>query len=117
MWWSIPRLCVACLLTVPAILELPEFITEWDKKWQPMLTLLDLWYVRFLLIVAAGVIITYPQWAAVIRTRMRFPWGSTFWGGLVFTLAWKRTAWKEQREFRRQRRRFEREKKKRGGGE
>ena len=87
------------------------------KAWEEMLGILDLWGVRVGLTLFGLTIITYPLWAAAMRRGMSLPWGSTFWGGLVFTLAWKRTAWKERREFRRQRRRFEREKKKRGGGE
>ena len=75
-----------------------------------MTALLDLWYVRLILLVAAGLLITYPQWEKAIRTRLALPWGSTFWGGLVFTLAWERTKWVE-----RWKRWQERRKRKRGG--
>ena len=56
-----------------------------------MTALLDLWYVHLILLVAAGLLITYPQWALAIRRGMKLPLGSTLWGGIVFTVAWKIT--------------------------
>ena len=106
--WSLPRLCLACLLAIPSILELPEFITEWDEKWQAMMALLDLWYVRLALLIAAGLLITYPQWAAAIKLRLQLPHELTLWGGLHFWYGTKKADWQIWRERRKQ---------KRGGGE
>ena len=87
------------------------------KTWQEMLGVVDWWGVRVGLALFGVAIITYPLWAAGVRRGMRLPWGSTLWGGIVFTLSWKMTAWKERRALKRQRRDLEREKKRRGGGE
>ena len=108
---SLPRLCFACLLAALTILDLSEFFAEWEERWKAVVALLELWYVRLILIVAAGILITYPQWVPVLRTRMRLPWESTFWGGIVFTLAWERTKWVERWKQWRERRK----QKKRGG--
>ena len=104
--WSLPRLCIACLLAIPTILDIPGLITGWDERWETVMFLLELWYVRLILVVAAGLLITYPQWATAIKTRMGTPAELTLWGGFQWWYGTKRADWQMWRE---------RRKKKRGG--
>ena len=113
--WSLPRLCIACLLAVPTILDLPELFTGWEERWEAVVALLDLWYVRLALLVAAGILLTYPQWARAIRTRLDIPAEQTLWGGLQFRYGWGKAKWEEKRQRRKREREFKR-RKKHGGG-
>ena len=107
--WSLPRLCLACLLAIPTILDIPSLITGWDERWDTVMGLLELWYVRLILVVAAGLLITYPQWATAIKTRLGTPAELSLRGSLVFWWGTKKADWQMWRE--------RRKRKKRGGRE
>ena len=107
--WSLPRLCLACLLAIPTIPDIPGLITGWDERWDTVMGLLELWYVRLILVVAAGLLITYPQWATAIKTRLGTPAELSLWGSLEFWWGTKKAVWQTWRE--------RRKRQKRGGGE
>lgn len=61
-----------------------------------MLAVIDSWTVRAFLVVAGIAIITYPQWAALIKKRFDLQDGLSLWAGLQFRWGWKKAEWEEK---------------------